>query len=249
MMDTPIFQTRDLCKDYQVGSQVVHALRSVTLEVAPGEFLAVMGPSGSGKSTFMNLLGCLDTPTSGSLLLEGNEVSALSSQKRAHIRNRRIGFVFQNFNLLARTSALNNVALPLRYARVPHGERIERAQESLAAVGLADRTGHHPSQLSGGQQQRVAIARALVNRPAIIMADEPTGALDTQTGFEVISLFQKLNSQGMTIVLVTHEPEIAAFARRLVKFRDGNLVHDESRTSTPSAEQALASMSGITEGV
>ena len=201
-----------------------------------------MGPSGSGKSTFMNLLGCLDTPSSGILELEGNEVSSLSSQKRAHIRNQRIGFVFQNFNLLPRTSALHNVALPLRYGKIPAKERIERAHEVLAAVGLADRAGHHPSQLSGGQQQRVAIARALVNHPAIIMADEPTGALDTRTGFEVISLFQELNEKGMTIVLVTHEPEIAAFARRLVKFRDGKLVHDETRPSTPSARETLNAM-------
>ena len=237
-----LFNTESLCKDYQVGSQVVHALRSVTMKVMPGEFLAVMGPSGSGKSTFMNLLGCLDTPTSGSLMLEGKAVSSLSSQKRAHIRNQRIGFVFQNFNLLPRTSALHNVALPLRYGQVPQKERIKRAREVLDTVGLADRTDHHPSQLSGGQQQRVAIARALVNRPAIIMADEPTGALDTRTGFEVIALFQELNRQGMTIVLVTHESEIAAFARRLVRFRDGRLVHDEIRDSTPSALEALQAM-------
>jgi putative ABC transport system ATP-binding protein len=237
-----LFRTENLCKDYQVGSEVVHALRSVNLEVMPGEFLAVMGPSGSGKSTFMNLLGCLDTPTSGALELEGRQVSTLSSLKRARIRNQRIGFVFQNFNLLPRTSALHNVALPLRYGRTSPKQRIERAREVLAAVGLADRIGHHPSQLSGGQQQRVAIARALVNRPAIIMADEPTGALDTRTGFEVISLFQRLNQQGMTIVLVTHEPEIAAFARRLVRFRDGKLVHDETKTNAPSARQALQAM-------
>ena len=249
MTQSSIFHTQDLCKDYQVGSQVVHALRSVSLKVMPGEFLAVMGPSGSGKSTFMNLLGCLDTPTSGSLRLEGQEVSQLSSQQRAQIRNRRLGFVFQNFNLLPRTSALHNVALPLRYARAPHKERLDRAREALAAVGLAERTDHHPSQLSGGQQQRVAIARALVNRPAIIMADEPTGALDTRTGFEVIALFQKLNQEGMTIVLVTHEPEIAAFARRLVKFRDGLLVHDEERASTPSAEKTLQSLPELDEEV
>ena len=228
---------------------MVHALRTVNLEVLPGEFLAVMGPSGSGKSTFMNLLGCLDTPTSGSLLLEGKEVSKLSGPKRAQIRNQRIGFVFQNFNLLARTSALHNVALPLRYARIPHKERIERAQEALGAVGLMDRSGHHPSQLSGGQQQRVAIARALVNRPAIIMADEPTGALDTRTGFEVISLFQKLNHEGMTIVLVTHEPEIAAFARRLVKFRDGSLVHDAMQAEASNAEEVLRNMPDFEDGV
>ncbi|WP_044350253.1 ABC transporter ATP-binding protein [Dethiosulfatarculus sandiegensis] len=222
-----IYQAENLTKDYQVGPQTVHALKDVSLTVAPGEFLAVMGPSGSGKSTFMNLLGCLDTPTRGRLLLNGEEVSAMKGRQRAKVRNQSLGFVFQNFNLLARTSALYNVALPLRYGRTPQKERLKRAEEVLKMVGLGERADHQPSQLSGGQQQRVAIARALVNHPKIILADEPTGALDTQTGREIMALFQELNQRGMTVVLVTHEPEIATFAHRLIRFRDGALVKDE----------------------
>jgi len=221
---------------------VVQALRGISMSVASGEFLAVMGPSGSGKSTFMNLLGCLDTPTAGKYLLEGNEVSSLSPDERAHIRNRRIGFVFQSFNLLARTSALENVALPLRYSGTPRKKRLERAEEVLCMVGLSDRADHHPSQLSGGEQQRVAIARSLVCQPAIILADEPTGALDTRTGIEVMSIFQDLNAQGMTVLIVTHEPEIAAFARRRLMFRDGFLVADKANGKISDAKLILADL-------
>ncbi len=227
-MTSYLLETIDLKKDYTMGSQVVQALRGVSICVASGEFLAVMGPSGSGKSTFMNLLGCLDTPSAGDYLLEGVKVSSLSPNERAHIRNRRIGFVFQSFNLLARTSALENVALPLRYNGGPRRKRLEQAEEVLHLVGLGNRLDHHPSQLSGGQQQRVAIARSLVCKPAIILADEPTGALDTKTGIEVMSIFQDLNVQGLTIVIVTHEPEISAFAGRCLMFRDGSLVTDKT---------------------
>ncbi|UCE35714.1 MAG: ABC transporter ATP-binding protein [Deltaproteobacteria bacterium] len=237
-----LLETLDLKKDYRMGDQVVQALRGISISVSSGEFLAVMGPSGSGKSTFMNLLGCLDTPTAGKYLLEGNEVSSLSPDERAHIRNQRIGFVFQSFNLLARTSALENVALPLRYSGTPRKKRLERAEEVLSMVGLSDRANHHPSQLSGGEQQRVAIARSLVCQPAIILADEPTGALDTRTGIEVMSIFQDLNAQGMTVVIVTHEPEIAAFARRRLIFRDGSLVNDKANGKTSDAKSILADL-------
>ena len=240
-----LLETVDLKKDYKMGEQVVHALCGVSMRVASGEFLAVMGPSGSGKSTLMNLLGCLDTPTAGKYLLEGVEVSSLSPDERAHIRNRRIGFVFQSFNLLARTSALENVALPLRYNGAPRRKRLERAEEILKMVGLGDRLDHHPSQLSGGQQQRVAIARSLVCKPAIILADEPTGALDTRTGVEVMSIFQDLNTQGMTIVIVTHEPEIAAFTRRRLMFRDGSLVADKTNGKISVAKSILADLQKI----
>ena len=237
-----LLETLDLKKDYNMGDQVVQALRGISMSVASGEFLAVMGPSGSGKSTFMNLLGCLDTPTAGKYLLEGIEVSYLSPDERAHIRNQRIGFVFQSFNLLARTSALENVALPLRYSGTPRKKRLERAEEVLSMVGLSDRADHHPSQLSGGEQQRVAIARSLVCQPAIILADEPTGALDTRTGIEVMSIFQGLNGQGMTVVIVTHEPEIAAFARRRLMFRDGCLVTDKANGKISDAKSILADL-------
>ena len=240
-----LLETVDLKKDYKMGEQVVHALCGVSMRVASGEFLAVMGPSGSGKSTFMNLLGCLDTPTAGKYLLEGVEVSSLSPDERAHIRNQRIGFVFQSFNLLVRTSALENVALPLRYNGAPRRKRLERAEEILKMVGLGDRLDHHPSQLSGGQQQRVAIARSLVCKPAIILADEPTGALDTRTGVEVMSIFQDLNTQGMTIVIVTHEPEIAAFTRRRLMFRDGSLVADKTNGKISVAKSILADLQKI----
>lgn len=240
-----LLETVDLKKDYKMGEQVVHALCGVSMRVASGEFLAVMGPSGSGKSTFMNLLGCLDTPTAGKYLLEGVEVSSLSPDERAHIRNQRIGFVFQSFNLLARTSALENVALPLRYNGAPRRKRLERAEEILKMVGLGDRLDHHPFQLSGGQQQRVAIARSLVCKPAIILADEPTGALDTRTGVEVMSIFQDLNTQGMTIVIVTHEPEIAAFTRRRLMFRDGSLVADKTNGKISVAKSILADLQKI----
>jgi putative ABC transport system ATP-binding protein len=218
-----LLTTEDLGKIYRLGSETVAALAGVSVSIAPGEFVAVTGPSGSGKSTFMNILGCLDTPSSGRYCLGGRDVSNLASDELAEVRNRLIGFVFQNFNLLPRTSALENVELPLRYGRMKRSERHERAREVLAAVGLGDRARHHPSQLSGGQQQRVAIARALVNRPVLILADEPTGALDTRTSVEIMRLLQELNRDGITIVLVTHEPDIARFARRVLAFRDGRL--------------------------
>ena len=219
-----LLKTEDITKDYFLGGEVVRALRGVSVEVEAGEFVAVMGPSGSGKSTFMNILGCLDTPSAGTYVLDGLNVSHLTSDELARIRNQKLGFVFQNFNLLPRTSALENVELPLRYSQQKHSERRSRANEALAAVGLRDRMHHHPSQLSGGQQQRVAIARALVNRPVLVLADEPTGALDSQTSVELMQLFQRLNAEGITIVLVTHEPDVARFARRLLRFRDGQLV-------------------------
>lgn len=230
-MGQELIKTEGLSKTYYLGTQTLAALSDVNLVVESGEFLAVMGPSGSGKSTLMNLLGCLDTPTSGRYFLEGQEATALHPDDMAHLRNLRIGFVFQNFNLLARTSALDNVALPLVYSRSSRRDRKRQAAEALAAVGLDDRLDHHPNQLSGGQQQRVAIARALINSPALILADEPTGALDTSSGQEIMALFRSLNGQGMTVVVVTHEPEIATFARRVIHFRDGRMISDENQES------------------
>ena len=234
----PLIHTRDLTKIYRMEGYSVSALKAASLDVAPGEFVAVMGPSGSGKSTFMNLLGCLDSPTSGEYSLAGERVSAMSGDALAAVRNRRIGFVFQSFNLLPRTSALENVELPLLYSHVSADERHRRAMARLEAVGLADRAGHHPAQLSGGQQQRVAIARALVNDPVLILADEPTGALDTRTSFEVMGLMQALNASGMTVVLVTHEHDIAEFASRVISFRDGHVV-DDRVNPRPADAQAL----------
>ncbi|QDR79049.1 ABC transporter ATP-binding protein [Sporomusa termitida] len=219
----------DVKKIYQMGDTPVAALAGVTLTIGAGEFTAIMGPSGSGKSTLMNILGCLDRPSSGSYMLDGQEVSTLTDDELALTRNKKIGFVFQNFNLLPRITALDNVALPLVYAGVEVKERKRRAAEALASVGLENRMDHVPNELSGGQRQRVAIARALVNEPTIIMADEPTGALDTKSGTEVMEIFKKLNNTGRTIILVTHEPDIAAHAKRVIHVRDGLIVRDTER--------------------
>ncbi len=219
--DTAVIQMRNITKSYEMGTQVVHALRGIDLDIEEGEYVAIMGPSGSGKSTLMNMIGCLDVPNSGAYRLGGDDVSALTSDDRARIRNRHIGFVFQQFNLLPRTSALKQVMLPLMYAGVSRGERARRAKEALELVGLGDRLDHRPDELSGGQQQRVAIARALVTQPSIILADEPTGALDTHTGDELMNLFDNLNQKGMTIIMVTHEPMVAERAHRTIWLRDG----------------------------
>jgi putative ABC transport system ATP-binding protein len=226
-MAEALIRTQGLAKTYHLGDTEVHALDGVSADIAAGEFVAVMGPSGSGKSTFMNVLGCLDRPSGGEYLLDGQPVSALEDDALAALRNRYIGFVFQNFNLLPRTSALENVELPLVYAGVPGRERHERAAEMIAKVGLAARGHHQPAQLSGGQQQRVAIARALVTRPKLILADEPTGALDSRTSLEIMALLQELNRGGMTVVIVTHEADISRFAKRVIRFRDGRIVADE----------------------
>lgn len=222
----PLIRTEALAKNYRLGDTDVPALRGVTLEIARGELVAVMGPSGSGKSTFMNLLGCLDLPSGGHYWLDGEEVSRLSDDALSGLRNRKVGFVFQHFNLLARTSALDNVALPLLYRGQTPAERQAHAAQRLAQVGLAERMNHHPAQLSGGQQQRVAIARALVGDPALVLADEPTGALDSRTGIEIMALLQQLNREGITVVVVTHERDIAAYADRIIQFRDGMVVDD-----------------------
>ncbi|MDX1377052.1 MAG: ABC transporter ATP-binding protein [Burkholderiales bacterium] len=230
-MGAPLIRTHALEKVYRLGEAEVHALAGVSVDIAQGEFVAVMGPSGSGKSTFMNLVGCLDRPTRGRYALGGEDVSALDADALARLRNRSIGFVFQSFNLLARTPALENVELPLVYAGVPAAERRARASGMLARVGLAERAHHLPSQLSGGQQQRVAIARALVTEPRLILADEPTGALDSRTSLELMALFQALNRDGMTVVIVTHEPDVARFAGRLLRFLDGRVVADEANAA------------------
>ena len=226
-MPQPIVRTEKLSKDYHLGEYTVHALRDVTVTIEPGDFVAIMGPSGSGKSTLMNLLGCLDTPTSGRYFCDGIETSQMSSDALAQLRNQKIGFVFQNFNLLPRASAVENVKLPLLYGGHSETDRTRLSHEALASVGLSDRQSHLPTQLSGGQQQRVAIARALVNNPTLIFADEPTGALDTKTGAEIMSLFQQLNQQGKTIIVVTHEEDIAGYAGRQLRFRDGSMVSDQ----------------------
>ena len=234
-----LIQARHLCKTYTMGTpaqqragggQTVHALRDVSLDIAEGDFVAIMGASGSGKSTLMNILGCLDLPSSGSYHLAGEAVQGMGQDPLASVRNRRIGFVFQQFNLLARTSALENVELPMVYAGVKAAARRERAAQALQHVGLGERMGHTPAELSGGQQQRVAIARALVNQPQLILADEPTGALDSQTSEDIMRLLTELNTQGMTVVLVTHEADIAAWARRKLVFKDGQIVQDIAQT-------------------
>ena len=241
-MHTPhrmLIRTRNLRKDYSLGAHRVQALRGVSIEIDTGDFVAVMGPSGSGKSTFMNLLGCLDVPTSGDYELAGEPVEHRTPDELAAIRNRRIGFVFQSFNLLGRASALENVELPLIYAGVGSAVRHSRAHARLQQVGLSEREHHLPSQLSGGQQQRVAIARALVTDPVLLLADEPTGALDTRTSLEIMALFQELNRQGITVVLVTHERDIAQFARRIVSFRDGLIAVDRENANPGDAVRQL----------
>ena len=253
-MDTPgangaAIAVRELTKTYVVGEIQVRALRGVSMAVARGEFLAVTGPSGSGKSTFMHILGCLDKPTSGQYFLDGRDVSRLTRDELAAVRNRRIGFVFQGFNLLARTSALDNVELPLLYhhSGMRGAERRKRATAALEAVGLVDRAHHHPNQLSGGQQQRVAIARALVNEPSILLADEPTGNLDTRTSIEVMGIFQRLNvERGLTILLITHEHDIAEYGTRIISFRDGKVVTDQPVATRRHAEDELAALPQVT---
>ena len=234
-MAEALIRGEDLAKEYRMGSNVVPALCGVSLDIAAGEFVAVMGPSGSGKSTFMNLLGCLDHPSGGRYWLEGQEVSRLSSDELARVRNRKLGFVFQHFNLLARTSAQDNVALPLLYSGMSPHERKQHANRRLAQVGLADRMDHHPAQLSGGQQQRVAIARALVNDLQLVLADEPTGALDSHTSVEIMALLQQLNREGITIVVVTHENDVAHFAGRIISFRDGKVIEDKANAANDAA--------------
>ncbi|MDE3216834.1 MAG: ABC transporter ATP-binding protein [Gemmatimonadota bacterium] len=237
--EPPVLRVEDVHKYYELGDTAVHALRGVSLDVERGGFVAVMGASGSGKSTFMNILGCLDRPTSGRYLLEGSDVATFDKRALAQIRNRKLGFVFQGFNLIPRTTAFENVVLPTLYAAVPKLEAHERATRALELVGLADRMQHFPSQMSGGQQQRVAIARALVNRPSILFADEPTGNLDSRTSVEIMAILQELNDGGLTIVLVTHEHDIAQYAKRVVVFRDGKIRKDDRIAVRPAARDVL----------
>ena len=235
----------DVHKYYSLGETQVHALRGLMITIEFGEFVAIMGASGSGKSTFMHLLGCLDRPSSGRYLLEGTDVSQLDKRALALIRNQRIGFVFQGFNLLARTTALENTELPALYTRIDKVERRKRASNALSMVGLADRALHYPSQMSGGQQQRVAIARALVNQPAILLADEPTGNLDTRTSVEIMEIFQRLNDGGLTVVMVTHEHDVAQFAKRVIVFRDGTIRKDERVRDRPMASDVLRELPAL----
>ena len=241
---SPVIQLRDLAKTYQTGEVEVKAVRGVTLDICRGDFVAIMGASGSGKSTVMNTLGCLDQPTGGNFLLDGIAVAGLNRKELAKLRNKKIGFVFQSFNLLARTSALENVELPMFYSHplVPLRERHRRAVQTLEQVGLGDRLGHHPSQLSGGQQQRIAIARALVNKPELVLADEPTGNLDSRTSIEIMGLFQELNDAGITIVMVTHELDIAAYCKRIVVMRDGLVISDTRNEKRRSAVEEIATL-------
>ncbi len=241
----PSISVQDLTKVYDLGEIQVRALRGVTVDIDEGEFVAVIGPSGSGKSTFMHILGCLDRPTKGRYLLDGHDVSTLSRNALADVRNKKIGFVFQGFNLLSRTTALDNVELPLLYNGngMRGKERRRRAEEALSGVGLSDRAGHHPNQLSGGQQQRVAIARALINQPSILLADEPTGNLDTRTSVEEMDIFQKLNTErGITVLLITHEQDIAEYGTRIITFRDGKIVGDKPNTVRRLAADELAAL-------
>ena len=240
-----MIHVEELQKYYELGETRVHALRGLSLAVERGDFLAIMGASGSGKSTFMNILGCLDKPSSGRYLLEGTDVSQHDKKALAHIRNEKLGFVFQGFNLLARTTALENTELPTLYTKISKAEREDRAVQSLAMVGLADRAHHFPSQMSGGQQQRVAIARALVNRPSILLADEPTGNLDSRTSVEIMEILQNLNDNGLTIVLVTHEHDIAQFAKRVLVFRDGKIRKDDLVVNRPRANEVLKTLPTI----
>jgi putative ABC transport system ATP-binding protein len=240
--ETAVIRAEDIHKYYELGEARVHALRGVSVEVQRGEFVALMGASGSGKSTFMNILGCLDRPSSGRYLLEGVDVSQHDKRALALIRNLKIGFVFQGFNLLARTTALENTELPTLYSKISKEERHRRAVEALAMVGLADRAEHFPSQMSGGQQQRVAVARALVNRPSILLADEPTGNLDSRTSVEIMEVFQDLNDKGLTVVMVTHEHDIAQFAKRVLVFRDGKIRKDEPVRNRPRAAEVLKTL-------
>ena len=235
-----LIETRDLWKTYTMGSEEIHALQGVSMEIERGEYVAIMGPSGSGKSTFMNLVGCLDTPSKGSYLLNGHEVRTMDDDELARIRNEEIGFVFQTFNLLPRATALHNVELPLVYAGVSGSARRDRALEALDRVELGDRVTHQPNQLSGGQRQRVAVARALVNNPSILLADEPTGNLDSKTGLEIMALFERLHGTGNTIVLITHEPDVAKYAHRVIHLRDG-LVERDVRQSHRSPAMGVPS--------
>ena len=249
---TPVISIRNLTKTYQMGETAVHALRSVSLDIEPSEFVSVIGPSGSGKSTLMHILGCLDRPTSGEYFLDGKDVAHLSDDQVSEIRNNKIGFVFQGFNLLTRTSALENVELPLLYSKRPisAAERRRRAMDALAAVGLESRSEHHTNQLSGGQQQRVAIARALLNNPTILLADEPTGNLDSRTSVEVMDIFQSLKEErGITIVLITHELDVAAYGSRIISFRDGVIVSDKANNQRRTARSEMADLPETVEEV
>ncbi len=245
VVEQTVISVEGLHKYYDLGETRVHALRGVCIEIKLREFVAIMGASGSGKSTFMNILGCLDRPTSGHYLLEGIDVANLDKKTLAHIRNQKMGFVFQGFNLLPRTTALENTEMPTQYGRMAKAERRERALSALAMVGLSDRAQHFPSQMSGGQQQRVAIARALVNRPSILLADEPTGNLDSRTSVEIMEIFQNLNDMGLTIVLVTHEHDVAQFAKRVIVFRDGRICKDDPVLNRPNAQEVLKSLPSL----
>ncbi len=243
MENKNVIELQDIRRNFHVGGEVVHALRGVSFSIREGEFVTIMGTSGSGKSTLLNILGCLDTPTSGEYLLDGIPVRTMSKSRRARLRNRKIGFVFQNYNLLAKTTAVENVELPLMYnSKVSSAQRRSRAVDALKAVGLADRLEHRSNQMSGGQMQRVAIARALVNDPAVILADEATGNLDTRTSFEILVLFQKLHAEGRTIIFVTHNPDIAQYSSRNIRLRDGHVIEDRANPSILSAEETLAGL-------
>ena len=242
-MNKNVIELHDIKRNFRVGEEIVHALRGISFTITQGEFVTIMGTSGSGKSTLLNTLGCLDTPTSGEYLLDGISVRTMSKAQRAILRNRKIGFVFQNYNLLPKTTAIENVELPLMYnGNVSAAERREKAIQALKAVGLGDRLKHKSNQMSGGQMQRVAIARALVNDPAVILADEATGNLDTRTSFEILVLFQKLHAEGRTIIFVTHNPEIAQYSSRNIRLRDGHVIEDKVNTKILSAEEALAAL-------